>query len=87
MLLDAAAVIYATRRTRRLHRGSSSSSSRLSRIDDVTELLRISDATVTKRYDTIRYAVLSCARKPTQVSLIYRTKPTTKEWRREKLKS
>jgi len=53
MLLDAAAVIYATRRTRRLH-GGSSSSSRLSRIDDVTELLRISDATVTKRYDTIR---------------------------------
>jgi len=86
MLLDAAALIYATRRTRRLHRGSSSSS-RLSRIDDVTELLRISDATVTKRYDTIRYAVLTCARKPTQVSLIYRTEPTTKEWRREKLKS
>jgi len=56
MLLDAAAVIYATRRTRRLHRGSSSS--RLSRIDDVTELLRISDATVTKRYDTIRYDTL-----------------------------
>ena len=52
MLLDAAAVIYATRRTRRPHRGSSSS--RLSRIDDVTELLRISDATVTKRYDTMR---------------------------------
>ena len=84
MLLDAAAVIYATRRTRRLHGGSSS---RLSRIDDVTELLRISDATVTKRYDTIRYAVLTCARKPTQVSLIYRTEPTTKEWRREKLKN
>jgi len=29
------------------------------------------------RYDTIRDAILTCARKPTRVSLIYRTEPTT----------
>jgi len=28
--------------------------------------------------DTIRDAMLTCARKPTRVSLIYRTEPTTK---------
>ena len=37
--------------------------------------------------DTIRDAILTCARKPTQVSLIYRTETTTKKWKREKLKS
>ena len=31
------------------------------------------------RYDTIRDAILACARKPTWVSLIYRTEPTTKK--------
>ena len=31
------------------------------------------------RYDTIRDAILTCARKPTWVSLIYRTEPTTKK--------
>ena len=31
------------------------------------------------RYDTIRDAILTCARKPTQVRLIYRTEPTTKK--------
>ena len=28
---------------------------------------------------TIRDAILTCARKPTRVSLIYRTEPTTKQ--------
>ena len=38
-------------------------------------------------YDTIRDAILTCARKPTWVSLIYRTEPTTKKCRnRKKLK-
>ena len=37
-----------------------------------------------KTYDTIRDAILTCARKPTRVSLIYRTEPTTKT---EELKS
>ena len=32
-----------------------------------------------QRYDTIRDAILTCARKPTRVSLIYRTEPTTKK--------
>ena len=39
------------------------------------------------RYDTIRDAILTCARKPTRVSLIYRTEPTTKKCKTEKLKS
>jgi len=38
--------------------------------------------------DTIRDAILTCARKPTWVSLIYRTKPTTKKCKnRKKTKS
>ena len=41
----------------------------------------------TIRYDTIRDAILTCTRKPTRVSLIYRTKPTTKKCKTEKLKS
>ena len=41
----------------------------------------------TKGYDTIRDAILTCARKPTWVRLIYRTEPTTKKWKTEKLKS
>jgi len=40
-----------------------------------------------KRYDTIRDAILTCARKPTWVSLIYRTEMTTKSVRHKKLKS
>ena len=32
----------------------------------------------TIRYDTIRDVILTCTRKPTWVSLIYRTEPTTK---------
>jgi len=39
------------------------------------------------RYDTIRDAILTCARKPTWVSLIHRTEPTTKKCKnRKKLK-
>ena len=38
--------------------------------------------------DTIRDAILTCARKPTCVSLIYRTEPTTKKCKnRKKTKS
>ena len=36
---------------------------------------------------TIRDAILTCARKPTWVSLIYRMEPTTKKCKTEKLKS
>jgi len=36
--------------------------------------------------DTIRYAILTCARKPTLASLIYRTETTTKKCKTEKLK-
>ena len=40
------------------------------------------------RYDTIRDAILTCARKPTWVSLINRTEPTTKKCKnRKKTKS
>jgi len=38
-------------------------------------------------YDTIRDAILTCARKPTRVSLIYRTETTTKSCKTQKLKS
>ena len=38
-------------------------------------------------YDTIRDATLTCARKPTWVSLIYRTEPTTKKCKNRKTKS
>jgi len=40
-----------------------------------------------KRYDTIRDAILMCAKKVTGVSLMYHTEPTTKKWKTEKLKS
>ena len=36
---------------------------------------------------TIREAILTCAGKPTRVSLIYRTEPTTKKCKTEKVKS
>jgi len=36
-------------------------------------------AAMANAYDTIRDAILTCARKPTGVSLIYRTEPTTKK--------
>ena len=38
------------------------------------------------RYDTIRDAILTCARKPTWVSFIYRTEPTTKKCKNRKTK-
>ena len=38
-------------------------------------------------YNTIRDDILTCARKPTQVSLIYRTEPTTKKCKTEKVKT
>ena len=38
-------------------------------------------------YDTIRDAISTRAHKLTLVSLIYRTQPTTKMWKTEKLKS
>jgi len=41
----------------------------------------------TIRYDTIRDAILTCARKPTWVSLIYRTQPTTTKCKNRKTKS
>jgi len=41
---------------------------------------------ITIRYDTIRDAVVTCARKPTWVSLIYRTEPTTKKCKNRKTK-
>ena len=37
-------------------------------------------------YDKIWKAILTCAQKPTYVSLIYHTEPTTKKWKEEKLK-
>jgi len=39
------------------------------------------------RYDTIRDAILTYARKPTWVSLIYCTEPTTKKCKNRKTKS
>jgi len=35
-------------------------------------------------YDTIQYSILTCARKPTRVSLIYRTETTAKKCKTEK---
>jgi len=32
-------------------------------------------------YDTIRDVILTCAQKPTRVSLIYRTERSTKKWK------
>jgi len=37
-----------------------------------------------QEYDTIRDVTLTCARKPTRVSLIYRTVTTTKKYKTEK---
>ena len=39
------------------------------------------------RYDTIRDAILTCARKPTWIGLIYHTETTTENCKTEKLKS
>jgi len=40
----------------------------------------------TIRYDTTRDAILTCARKLTRVSLVYRTEPTTKSGKQKKTK-
>jgi len=40
----------------------------------------------TIRYDTIRDAILTCARKPTRLSLIYRMETTTKKCKNRKTK-
>ena len=40
--------------------------------------------TTIQTYDTIRDAVLTCARKPTRVSFIYRTETTTKNIEKQK---
>ena len=45
---------------------------------------RASSDRVSSCYDTIRDAILTCAPKPTRVSLIYRTEPTTEKWKTEK---
>jgi len=50
----------------------------------------VTSAIITERdddtiwYDTIRYAILTCAQKLTQVSLIYHEEPTTKKWEKTK---
>jgi len=46
---------------------------------DTAATARLLPQKLTIRYDTIRDAILTCARKPTKVSLIYRTGPTTKK--------
>jgi len=48
---------------------------------------RVDGTTSDTEYDTIRDASLTCARKPTRVGLIYRTEPTTKKCKTEKLES
>jgi len=42
--------------------------------------------TPSERYDTIREAILTRAQKLTRVSLIYRTQPKTKKWKKERTK-
>jgi len=44
-------------------------------------------AAPTRPYDTIQDAILTCARKPTRIGLIYRTETTTENCKTEKLKS
>jgi len=56
-------------------------------LSDLAVLLFSAVLTYRPRYDTIRDAILTCARKPTRVSFIYRTEPTTKNCKTEKLKS
>jgi len=41
------------------------------------------DSCLTIRHDTIRDVILTCARKPTWVSLTYRTESTTKKWKQK----
>ena len=48
---------------------------------------RVDDEVGLGLYDTMRDAILTCARKLTRVSLIYRTEPTSKKWKIGNLKS
>ena len=57
---------------------------RASRHDDARSVRHRQYDTI--RYDTIRVAILTCARKPTWVSLIYRTETTTKKCKNRKTK-
>ena len=41
------------------------------------------DSCLTIRHDTIRDVILTCAQKPTWVSLTYRTESTTKKWKQK----
>ena len=68
---------------------SSSVCSHLSRRADGFPALFLSYCQEVRKswYDTIRDAIITCVRKPTSVSLIYRTEPTTKKCKTEKLKS
>jgi len=61
------------------------------RMRTIQFVLATSDVSISKLryqyqggYDTIREAILKCAQKPTWVSLIYRTKTTTKKCQTEK---
>jgi len=42
--------------------------------------------TGTNWYDTIRDAILTCAQKLAEVSLIYRMEPKTKKWEKRRTK-
>ena len=59
----------------------------LSGLKGLLKIIGLEVTTDRLRNDTIRYAILTCAQKLTWVSLIYRTEPTTKKWKTEKLKS
>ena len=48
------------------------------RVDETRQTLALEQ----KLYDTIRNAIPKCAQKLTLVSLIYRTEPKTKMWKR-----
>ena len=57
------------------------------RVGGTPDHLRLRRQGACIRYDTIRDAILTCARNPTWVSLIYRTQPTTKKCKNRKTKS
>ena len=48
--------------------------------------IKIPNTVILTTHDTIRDATLTCARKLTWVSLIYRMEPTTKKWKKLKIK-
>jgi len=69
------------------HRGGAGGDTDAAAADDNHTADPLSLVCHTIRYDTIRDAILTCARKPTRVSLIYRTEPTTKKCKNRKTKS